>query len=262
MFKNFSYVFGLGALFMLAACDSGDKKSTDGKESVAKSQKTVMETRKVQQIKKVSEKEQKNNKGTAEENQDEENWGIYADINHPIEDETPTSSKNNNTNVSKNTETEAENLKVSETEMVSATDGMMPQKDGKKEYENSEPVKEAVVDSTKKSDSETKEEISTTENIPDNINHADSVNIANNEQYDAKETHIDDTNEGNNEGNTEPEENSSETPEVSMVSDVPVISEESIETQPVETELIEIDQISEPIPNEMEKNSEAGSVKG
>ena len=323
MYKNFSYIFGLGALFMLAACDSGDKKSADGKESVAKSQEAVTKIREIQRIKKVSGNKQENNKGTAVENPDEEYGGIYADINRPIEDETPTSAKNNNVNANanKNTETKTESVKVSETAIVSAIDGVTkPEKNGKKEAENSkpakeetvdstkksensEPVKEAAVDSTKKSensepakevavnstkksensepaketdvdsikksDSEIKEEISKTENNQnaDNINREDKVDTAseireevstaNNGQSDAKETHIDDANREN----TEHEENSLETPEVSMVSDVPVISEESSENQPVETDLIEIDQISESIPNEAE-NTEAKSIEG
>ncbi len=285
MYKNFSYIFGLAALFMLAACDGGDKKPTEGnKESVAESQESGTETRKVQKIKKVSENEQENNKGTVEENQNEENWGIYADINRPIEDETPTSAQNNDVNIN----AQATNVEISKTEMISAENGATTsekekskdtQSANQKESVNSEPAKEVVADSTNNANAEknTKEETSKNEDnlkadttdtvdsvntvdIVDGTDHTDNVNIADNIPSDMKDGFVGEDNKASvdaNKENTEHAEILSETPKVSTISDIPVISEEFSEDHAGEVE-----QISESIPNGNEKEkSEEKSIE-
>ncbi|MBO4405598.1 MAG: hypothetical protein J5821_02600 [Alphaproteobacteria bacterium] len=240
MCKNFSYIFGLGALLMLAACDSGDKKSTDGnKESVAESQEASTAVTEEGQSKKISENKRARNRKTAEENQVDEYEGIYADINRPIEDEVSTSAQDGRVGA------KSTNIKVSESENEIADNVTAP---GKEESKDTKPAN----NSTDKSDTETRKGVSKAEDNPkadaenrtDNMDTMDSTDATDDRQSDTNEKHID-----ANEGNVE---NSSETPEVSMESDVPVISEESSEHQ----QPVEVDQTSESNPNADSESAE------
>lgn len=251
MYKNFSYIFGLGALLMLAACDSGDKKSSDGK-SVAESQEASTAVAEERQSEKISQNEQGSVQNTAEENQVDEYEGIYADINRPIEEEVPVSARNGNVGV------KATNIKGTENEKIPAEDNVVvSKKEESKDAQSSS--SDITAEAAAKSDVETQDETSKAkdnlkadaENHKDNANAADSTDVAGNRQSDTNEKHID-ANKGNVENSSEtPEvsmesdtptiseestENSSETPEVSMVSDAPTISEESPEDKSVETD--------------------------
>lgn len=228
MYKNFSYIFGLGALLMLAACDSGDKKSSDGK-SVAESQEASTAVAEERQSEKISQNEQGSVQNTAEENQVDEYEGIYADINRPIEEEVPVSARNGNVGV------KAANIKGTENEKIPAEDNVVvSKKEESKDAQSSS--SDITAEAAAKSDVETQDETSKAkdnlkadaENHKDNANATDSTDVAGNRQSDTNEKHID-----ANKGNVE---NSSETPEVSMESDAPAISEESPEDKSVETD--------------------------
>ncbi|MCR4555486.1 MAG: hypothetical protein K5766_01595 [Alphaproteobacteria bacterium] len=84
MYKNFSYIFGLGALLLLAACDNGDKKATDGNQKAAEPQKLIhIQKEETKPVKEISSKDQ--TKSETKEND------IYADINKPIESDVSSS---------------------------------------------------------------------------------------------------------------------------------------------------------------------------
>ena len=113
MYKNFSYLFGLGALLMLVACGEGDKKkASDGKQdtAVAENQESAEE---IQATDETAKKE------TREIQYDD---GIYSEINQPItlETERTESSIINEENPTGN-ESTSDNTAPTEEEVSAAT---------------------------------------------------------------------------------------------------------------------------------------------
>lgn len=136
MYKNFSYIFGLGVLLLLTACDSGDKKATDGKQKTAEPQKLIhTQKEETESVKEISSKDQ-TELGSKEND-------IYADINKPIEDVSSSEVKGD---VKADNITNLEELKIEEDITVSS--------------QNEEPVadieatSEIIVNSTPESDTE------------------------------------------------------------------------------------------------------------
>lgn len=219
MYKNFSYIFGLGALLMLIACDSGDKKATDENQKAATRPQKLIDIQKGERkpIKEISSKEQIES-GTKEDD-------IYADINKPIESEIPSSE----------IKSDVEAGNTGNIEEVKTEEGAVVPSQKEEPVANTESANETTADSTSESNAE--KEIQKKGTKVEETQSADTVN------NEPKVEEVQSTEASNNaeavpaiaeevpavatsEENTE---NPSETPEVSPKSDIPVILEESVE---------------------------------
>ncbi len=246
MYKKFSYVFGLGTLLLLASCD-GNKQSMDGKQESSSGSQEVINNGKedIKATKKVSSGNQTSDQSSANESQEDK---IYNDINSPIEIEPETSDSATETNVEnvsinnvKEEETPKDNSQSSENDVIP------PQT--KKSSANIEPVNNVTPDPVSEPiEKDNQSESQKTEETPasvavDNANKpAKTESMTSdgntdskiNDSTDSTKSSIEevppiDTNEGIIETNDK-----AETPEVSMVSDVPLISEEPIAENPSE----------------------------
>ncbi len=209
MYKNFSYIFGLGVLLLLTACDNGDKKATDDKQKVAESQKLIhIQNEKTEPVKEISSKNQTES-GTKDND-------IYADINKPIESKIPSSE----------TKSDVETGHEINIEEVKTEEDIAVPSQNEEPVANIESASVITVDSTPESNTEKviqeegpkSEETQPVDIVNDEpkVEEVQSTEVPNN----AEPTVV------ANEGNTE---NSSNVPEVSVESNVPVVSEEPVE---------------------------------
>lgn len=256
MYKNFSYIFGLGALLLLAACDSGNKQSKDDKQNTkTESQEIVTKQKeKTKSIEEISLQDQVDKQKSVIKERD-----IYSDINSPIESETENSVDNDETEV----------VTINNIEDKKTNENVVTPPQNEEPVVNTESVNDATLDSASKanaeknipSQSQKKEDTlsidvvigntegSKTENILsiDAVNNteksktegAPSTNVVSNSESPKTES-SQPTNTADNTKpliteeapisavNQETSENSPQTPEVILVSDVPVIPEEPI----------------------------------
>lgn len=273
MYKNFSYIFGLGALLLLAACDNGNKQSKDGKQNTKNESQEIVTEQKEQtkSIKEISLEDQVDKQKSATKERD-----IYSDINNPIESETENSVDND----------ETEMVTINNTEDKKTNENVVTLSQNEEPVVNTESANDATLDSTSKanaeknvpSQSQKKEDTlsidvvmgntegSKTENILsiDAINNmeksktegAPSTNASNSESPKTESSQP--TNTADNTKpliteespisavNQETAENSTQTPEVILVSDVPVIPEE-----PASTNSEPVPVIKGPLPQEI-----------
>jgi len=253
MYKNFSYAFGLGALLLLAACDNGEKKSTDRKqETITEPQKITVQKEEIKPIKEISsENRTDNQKSKIKEND------IYSDINKPIDLGATDSTDKDDTNASAQVNIEEkknnENIIASpqnekpvvNTESASDTalDSTLESNPEKEAQEKSQKIEEdQQIDMVNTVESPKIEETKT-ENAANNvespkIEDTQSMNISNTAESSVTEEISTVT---ANEVNTE---NSDKVPKISAESNAPAVSEGPIEEKSSE----EVSLDSEPAP--------------
>ena len=218
MYKNFSYIFGLGALLLLAACNNGDEKATNGKQKANEPQKlTHIQNEETEPVKEISSKDQTKSATKGDD--------IYADINKPIESDLSSWEVKG--------DIEADNT-VNIEELKTEEDVTVPPHN-KKPVANTESASEITVDSTPESNTEKR----TQEKDP-KVEKTQPTDIVNNE---LKNEEVQSAEALNNvetsiaaevpavAANEENTENLGKTPEVSVESEVPVISEEPVENK-------------------------------
>ena len=166
MYKNFSYIFGLGALLLLAACDNGDKKATDGKQKAAEPQKLIhIQKEETKPVKEISSKDQ--TKSETKEND------IYADINKPIESDVSNSEIKSNV--------EADN--IVHTEELKAEEDIAVPPQNEEPVANTESANETTVNpmSESNAEKETQEESPKIEDVQatDTVNSEEAPKVEN-----------------------------------------------------------------------------------
>ena len=240
MYKNFSCVFCLGALLLLAACDGGNEKSTDETQKDTTESQEMLPTQK-DGIKPITEISSEDQAGGAESKAKEDD--IYADINRPIDLKTPSSTNDDNIEIVDQINSEGEAIKEN---IVAAS----PQNE--EPVVNTESINDASVNPTSElnTEKEVQEEspkIEDTQPI-DTVNNEESPKIEDiqpadtvNNEENPKVENAQPTDTPNNAESSvveeistvpvsgENTENSDKIPEVSIESDVPVIPEEPIE---------------------------------